>query len=78
MDADRSELNDLAGELTELAREMRGKYESWADRLGVVEWGELNLLGTLAVSSPTGCRTLTINGIYQSRQFASGSGILHL
>ena len=41
MDADRSELNDLAGELTELAIEMRGKYGSWADRLGVVEWGEL-------------------------------------
>ena len=41
MDADRSELNDLAGELTELAKEMRGKYQSWADRLGVVEWSEL-------------------------------------
>lgn len=44
MESDRSELNDRAEELTELAAELTEKYHAWADRVGVVEWSELESL----------------------------------
>ena len=41
MDADRSEMKDLAEVEPERAMDLRDKYQAWADRVGVVEWNEL-------------------------------------
>ena len=41
MDADRSEMKDLAEAEPERAMDLRDKYQAWADRVGVVEWNEL-------------------------------------
>ena len=38
IDADRSELNDLADQMPEQVEEMSAKWQQWADRAGVVEW----------------------------------------
>ena len=38
MQADRTELNDLAGQKPELVKQMVAKWNSWADRVGVVDW----------------------------------------
>lgn len=38
MDADRTELNDLADEKPEKLKEMADKWQAWADRVGVVQW----------------------------------------
>ena len=38
MDADRTELNDLAQKYPEKLREMVGKWQAWADRVGVQPW----------------------------------------
>jgi arylsulfatase len=38
IDADRSELHDLATEMPERVQEMSAKWQAWADRAGVVEW----------------------------------------
>lgn len=38
LDADRSELKDLAGEMGDRVAEMSAKWQAWADRVGVVEW----------------------------------------
>lgn len=35
---DRSELNDLAGEMPDKVAELRAQWENWADRVGVIEW----------------------------------------
>lgn len=39
--ADRSELNNLAGQHPEKAEEMRLAFESWADSVGVMPWPEV-------------------------------------
>ena len=38
MDADRTELNDLADKHPEKLKEMVGKWQAWADRVGVQPW----------------------------------------
>ena len=38
IEADRSELNDLAAEMPDRVEEMAAKWQAWADRVGVVEW----------------------------------------
>ena len=38
MDADRTELNDLADTHPEKLKEMVGKWQAWADRVGVQPW----------------------------------------
>ena len=38
IDADRSELNDLAEQMPERVAEMSAKWQAWANRAGVVEW----------------------------------------
>ncbi len=39
LSSDRSELNDLAGELPDKVADLSAKWQAWADRVGVVEWG---------------------------------------
>ena len=41
MEADRTELNDLAGAEPQLLKEMVEAYETWAKRIGVVPWEKL-------------------------------------
>jgi arylsulfatase A-like enzyme len=41
MEVDRSELNDLSSGFPDLRSEFISKYQAWADRVGVIEWGEL-------------------------------------
>lgn len=41
MEADRSELNDLSAVFPDLRQAFLEKYQAWAKRVGVVEWGEL-------------------------------------
>jgi arylsulfatase len=41
LEADRTELNNLAAKHPEKVRELREKYEQWARRCGVVPWDEL-------------------------------------
>ena len=41
LETDRSELNDLAGEMPEKLEELVKDYEKWAKRIGVVEWSQL-------------------------------------
>ncbi|MBE0535232.1 MAG: arylsulfatase [Phycisphaerae bacterium] len=38
----RTEMNDLSTKFPEIARELEGMYNSWAERSFVVPWGELN------------------------------------
>ena len=38
MEADRSELNDLAAEMPERVAELSAMWEAWADKVGVIEW----------------------------------------
>jgi arylsulfatase len=40
MEADRTELNELSGEMPEKAAQMLGDYEAWAKRCGVVPWSQ--------------------------------------
>jgi len=41
LDADRTELHDVAGEHREKVKEMAAMWERWADEVGVVPWDEL-------------------------------------
>ena len=38
IEADRSELNDLAEQMADRVEEMAAEWQVWADRAGVVEW----------------------------------------
>ena len=38
MEADRTELSDLAGRNRPLEMDLKGQYVSWADKAGVLEW----------------------------------------
>jgi arylsulfatase A-like enzyme len=38
LEADRTELNNLAAEHPEKATELKARYESWASRCGVQPW----------------------------------------
>ncbi|MEM9942068.1 MAG: arylsulfatase [Planctomycetota bacterium] len=38
METDRTELNDLSQENPELLRDLVAKWQSWADRVGVIQW----------------------------------------
>jgi arylsulfatase len=40
IEADRTELNNLASVYPEIATEMIEKYEKWASRVGVINWQE--------------------------------------
>lgn len=42
MEKDRTELTDLSGEHPNLVQELIGKYQNWAERVGVVPWEKLN------------------------------------
>ena len=42
LEADRTELENLADKYPDRVRELREKYEQWAQRCGVVPWNELN------------------------------------
>jgi arylsulfatase len=42
LEADRTELNNLAEENPQQAEKMIGMYREWADRVGVVDWEEVN------------------------------------
>lgn len=42
LEADRTELNDLAAKMPDRVANMVKEYEAWAARCGVVPWGELN------------------------------------
>ena len=39
LEADRTELNDLSGQMPEKVDQMARLWQVWADRVGVVEWG---------------------------------------
>jgi arylsulfatase A-like enzyme len=41
LEADRTELTDLAAKLPRKVRELAAQYEAWARRVGVVPWGQL-------------------------------------
>ncbi len=41
VEADRTELNDLASKMPEKVAQLSADYETWAKRCGVVPWGEL-------------------------------------
>lgn len=40
IEADRTELNNLAAIYPTIAGQMIGKYEKWASRVGVINWQE--------------------------------------
>jgi arylsulfatase A-like enzyme len=42
LEADRTELNNLAAKYPDKVQELAGKYEQWAQRAGVVPWAQLN------------------------------------
>jgi arylsulfatase len=42
LDADRTELKNLAGDHPDLVKELTAKHDAWAARAGVVPWDELN------------------------------------
>ncbi len=42
MDADRTELKNLAGELPERVKELAAKHDAWAARANVLPWDEVN------------------------------------
>jgi arylsulfatase len=44
MESDRTELHDLSCEFPQLHEELMEKYQAWADRVGVIEWGRLEAL----------------------------------
>jgi len=41
MEKDRTELNDLSEENSDLTQELIGKYQHWAERIGVVPWKQI-------------------------------------
>ncbi len=41
MDVDRCEMNDLANTYPEIRTAFIEKYQAWANRVGVVEWNQL-------------------------------------
>ena len=41
MEADRTELDDLAARQPATVAQMSALYQAWANRCGVVDWGEL-------------------------------------
>ena len=41
LEADRTELENLADRYPDKVRELRAKYEQWARRCGVVPWNQL-------------------------------------
>lgn len=45
MEADRTEMHDLAGEQPERIEEMAAAWQGWADRVGVVEWRSWDRVG---------------------------------
>ncbi|MEP0842875.1 MAG: arylsulfatase [Phycisphaerae bacterium] len=45
LQADRTELNDLADQHPQRVKEMAAQYEAWARRAGVVPWDRLNAAG---------------------------------
>lgn len=42
LDADRTEMKNVAGEKSDLVQELAAKHDAWAARSGVVAWDELN------------------------------------
>ncbi len=38
IEADRTELSDLAGQNAPLERELQGQWQAWADQAGVLDW----------------------------------------
>ena len=42
LDADRTELNNVAGQNPTVVRELIRRYEQWSTRVGVVPWEEIN------------------------------------
>ena len=42
LDEDLTEMNDLSNEYTNLVRELESEYQKWADRIGVIPWGEFD------------------------------------
>jgi arylsulfatase A-like enzyme len=42
LDADRTEMNDLAGKQPDKVRELTEKYHAWAQRSNVLPWGQVN------------------------------------
>jgi arylsulfatase A-like enzyme len=42
LDADRTELDDLAFRRVEMVKHLSARYEQWATRVGVVPWDEIN------------------------------------
>jgi arylsulfatase len=42
IDADRSELNDLASQMPERVTDMESAWMAWAKKVGWVPWNELN------------------------------------
>ena len=45
LEADRTELHDLAADHPDKVKELTSLYDRWAQRAGVVPWGELNAKG---------------------------------
>ena len=41
MEVDRSELNDLSAMYSDVLKDLLEKYTRWADRVGVVDWNQL-------------------------------------
>jgi len=41
LEADRTELQDLAGEQPAIVRDLKAKYDHWAQRIGVRDWQDL-------------------------------------
>lgn len=56
LEADRTELNDLAPEQPERVRTMVAEYRKWAQRAGVVPWPQLNARQATATSSAPASR----------------------
>lgn len=44
MEADRTEMHDLATGQPELVKELAAKWQAWADRVGVIDWDRLNAM----------------------------------
>ena len=56
MDADRTELHDLAGKNAPLEAKLKAEYEGWAERVGVLDWAEVfpRLQAAWGLEDPSG------------------------
>ena len=41
MESGRTEINDVAGDYSEIVNELRGLFEQWADRCNIISWSEI-------------------------------------